>query len=79
MSTIQGITKLAPATERRQVYSPTEAYWNAFQEWHKRRRLLANLCDLSDRELLDIGITRGEIGYVASHRGSDPRGILFGE
>ena len=79
MSTIHGTTELGPATARRQAYSPLEAYWNAFQEWRKRRRLLANLCDLSDRELMDIGITRGEIGYVASHRGSDPRGILSGE
>jgi uncharacterized protein YjiS (DUF1127 family) len=75
MSTIHGTTELGPATARRQVYSPLEAYWNAFQEWRKRQRLLADLCDLSDRELMDIGITRGEIDYVASHRESDPRGI----
>ena len=79
MSTIHGTTELGPVTARRQVYSPLEAYWNAFQEWRKRRRLMTNLCDLSDRELMDIGITRGEIHYVASHRGRDPRGILFGE
>ena len=79
MSTIHGTTELGPATARRQVYSPLEAYWNAFQEWRKRQRLLANLCDLSARELMDIGITRGEIDYVASHRGCDPRGILSGK
>ena len=61
MSTIRGTTELGPITARRQVYSPFETYWNAFQEWRKRQRLLANLCDLSDRELMDIGITRGEI------------------
>ena len=33
------------------------------------------LCDLSDRELMDIGTTRGEIDYVASNRDIDPRGI----
>jgi uncharacterized protein YjiS (DUF1127 family) len=75
MSTIHGTTELGPATARRQVYSPLDAYWNAFREWRKRQRLLADLCDLSDRELMDIGITRGEIDYVASHRESDPRGI----
>ncbi|MEH2539368.1 DUF1127 domain-containing protein [Bradyrhizobium sp. AZCC 1577] len=69
MSTIRGTTELGPVTARRQVYSPLETYWNAFQEWRKRRRLLAHLCDLSDRELKDIGITRGEIDYLASHRG----------
>ena len=75
MSTIHGTTELGPATARRQVYSPLEAYWNAFQEWRKRQRLLANLSDLSDRELMDIGISRGEIDYVASNPGVDPRGI----
>jgi hypothetical protein len=34
------------------------------------------LSGLSDWELLDIGTTRGEIDYVASHRDIDPRGIL---
>ena len=78
MSTIHVPTELGPATARRQVYSPLEAYWNAFREWRKRQRL-ANLCDLSDRELMDIGITRSEIDYLASHRGCDPRGVLCGE
>lgn len=79
MSTIRATTELRTVTARRQVYSPLEAYWNAFQEWRKRRRLLANLSDLSDRELVDIGITRGEIDYLASHRGYDSRGALSGE
>jgi uncharacterized protein YjiS (DUF1127 family) len=78
MSTIGETTELGPVTARRQVYSPLETYWNAFQEWRKRQRL-ANLRDLSDRELMDIGITRSEIDYLASHRGCDPRGVLSGE
>ncbi|WP_249135396.1 DUF1127 domain-containing protein [Bradyrhizobium sp. AUGA SZCCT0222] len=69
MSTIRETTELGPVTAR-----PLETYWNAFQEWRKRQRL-ANLCDLSNRELMDIGITRSEIDYVASNRGIDPRGI----
>ena len=78
MSTIHGTTELRPVT-RRLVYSPLEAYWNAFQERRKRQRSLTKLCDLSDRELMDIGITRSEIDYVASHRGCDLRGVLSGE
>jgi uncharacterized protein YjiS (DUF1127 family) len=54
-------------------------YWGAFQERRKRQRLIANLCDLSDRELMDIGTTRGEIDYVASNMGIDPRGIRSAE
>ena len=37
--------------------------------------LRATLSKLSDTELMDIGTTRGEIDYVAAHRGIDPRGI----
>ena len=79
MSTIHEITKLDPATTNRQVYSPLEAYWKAFQEWRKRRRLQTQLCRLTDSELMDIGITRSEIDYVASNRDIDPRGIRSAE
>jgi uncharacterized protein YjiS (DUF1127 family) len=75
MSTINGTTELGPASAKRQVYSPLETYWNAFQEWRKREKLRTQLRRLTDSELADIGITRGEIDYVASHRGIDPRGI----
>jgi uncharacterized protein YjiS (DUF1127 family) len=75
MSTIHGTTELGPATAKRQVYSPLEKYWNTFQEWRKRDRLRNQLCHLTDAELADIGITRGEIDYVASHRDMDPRSI----
>jgi uncharacterized protein YjiS (DUF1127 family) len=68
MSTIHVPTELGPATARRQVYSPLEAYWNTFQEWRKREKLRTELCRLTDSELADIGITRGEIDYVASSR-----------
>ena len=68
MSTIRETSELGPVTARRQVYSPLETYWNAFQEWRKRERLRSQLCLLTDSELMDIGITRGEIDHVASNR-----------
>ena len=67
MSTLHGITELGPATARK--------YWNAFLEWRKLDRLRTQLCHLTDSELADIGITRGDIDYVASHRAIDPRSI----
>ena len=80
MSTTYGATRLGQAAAKRQVYySPLEKYWDAFLEWRKRQRLRATLCDLSDRELMDIGTTRGEIDYVASNRDIDPRGIRSAE
>ncbi len=72
-----GLGRAAASTQR--VSSFFKKYWGAFQERRKRQRLRANLCDLSDRELMDIGTTRGEIDYVASHRGGDPRGIRSAE
>jgi uncharacterized protein YjiS (DUF1127 family) len=49
-------------------------YWRAIQERRDRQRLRATLDDLSDRELRDIGIARGEIDYVArAALSADPR------
>ena len=76
MSTIYsetGLGRAAASTQR--VSSFFKKYWDAFQERRERRRLQTALCDLSDRELEDIGTTRGEIDYVASNRDTDPRGI----
>jgi uncharacterized protein YjiS (DUF1127 family) len=75
MSTIQGTTQFGSATAKRQVYSPLEAYWSAFQEWRKRGRLRTQLCRLTDSELADIGLTRGEIDHVISDQSIDPIGF----
>ena len=76
MSTIYHTTGLAQTTvSQRRDSSALKNFWGAFQEWRKWERLRGDLCNLSDRELMDIGITRGEIDYVASNRGTDPRGI----
>jgi uncharacterized protein YjiS (DUF1127 family) len=72
VSTIHGTAEFGPATARRQYYSPLEAYWDAFCEWRKRERRRTQLCRLTDVELMDIGITRGEIDYVASNPTIDP-------
>jgi uncharacterized protein YjiS (DUF1127 family) len=78
MSTTYGATGLGQiAVSTRRVSSFLKRYWDTFQEWRQRQRLGATLYDLSDRELMDIGITRGEIDYVASNRGIDPRGRLY--
>ncbi|MGJ4940173.1 DUF1127 domain-containing protein [Bradyrhizobium sp. HKCCYLS1011] len=50
-----------------------------FRDWRERRMVRATLSGLSDRELLDIGTTRGEIDFVASHRDIDPRGAVSAE
>ena len=76
MSTTYGATGLGQtAVSTWRVSSFFKTYWGAFQERRKRQRLRATLYDLSDRELMDIGTTRGEVDYAASNRGIDPRGI----
>jgi uncharacterized protein YjiS (DUF1127 family) len=80
MSTTYGATGLGQtAVSTWRVSGFFKGYWDAFQERRERQRLRTALCDLSDRELMDIGTTRGEIEYVASNRGIDPRGIRSAE
>lgn len=48
------------------VLSLLRRYWLAFQERRPRSRVA--LQDLGDRELMDIGLTRGEIDAIAPER-----------
>ncbi len=57
-----------PAASPRGVLALLARYWRAFQESRRRERLRVSLQDLSERELMDIGITRAEIEYIAAHR-----------
>ena len=61
-----GLTQTTASTPR--VSSPFKNFWGAFQEWCQWERLRTDLCNLNERELMDIGITRGEIDYVASRQ-----------
>jgi uncharacterized protein YjiS (DUF1127 family) len=80
MSTTHGTTWLErTSVSTRHVSSFIWKYWDAFRERGERQKLRAALSNLSDRELMDIGTTRGEIDYIASHQGIDSRGIRSGE
>ena len=48
------------AASTRNVRGLLRRYWHAFQQ----RRQLQSLADLSDRALLDIGLTRDGIDYI---------------
>ena len=76
MNTTFGTTGLAQTTTSpRRVSSFFKRYWVAFQQWRKERRKRqrerAELYRLNDWELMDIGMTRGEIEYVVSNRSFD--------
>lgn len=76
MSTTYSPTSPAQTTASTpRAFSVFKGFWDAIQEWRKWERLRADLYILSDRELMDIGISRGEVDYVASNRDTDPRGI----
>jgi uncharacterized protein YjiS (DUF1127 family) len=59
------------AATMRSVLGLLERVWRAFQEQRHRESLRATLHHLSDRELMDIGVTRAEIDYIAAHRAID--------
>ena len=40
----------------------------AVSEWSRRRSTAAELNALTDRELADVGLTRGDIGNIARRR-----------
>jgi len=50
----------------RSVLSALKRIWAAFQEQRRRECLRASLQYLSDRELMDMGLTRGEIDYITA-------------
>jgi len=60
-----------PDASTRGVLSLLERYWRAYQEWRRLRGLRVTLQDLSERELMDIGVTRAEIDYIIAHRDLD--------
>lgn len=57
------------AASTRSVLGLLRRVWLAFQERRRNQRL--TLLDLSDRELLDIGLTRSEIDYLTPQRAID--------
>ena len=53
-----------PATSTRSVLGLLKRYWRAFQA-RRQRQSLGALSDLSDRQLIDVGLTRDEIDCIA--------------
>lgn len=59
----------AAAARAQSLVDLPRRYWRAFGEWLLRPRV--SLLDLSDRELMDIGLTRAEIDHLAPGRAID--------
>lgn len=59
------------AASTRSVLGLLRRVWLAFQERRQRQSSRINLHELSDRELMDIGLTRSEIDYLTPQRAID--------
>lgn len=57
-----------PVASTRSVLSLLRGYWRAFRERRQRGRLRVGLHDLSVRELMDIGLTPGDIDRIVAGR-----------
>lgn len=60
-----------PAAPTRSVLSLLQRYWRAFQERRRCHRLQVSLRDLSDRQLIDIGVTSADIEHIDAQRAID--------
>lgn len=61
--------KDAARPSARSVLGLLKRYWNAFQKRRQGQQL--TLQDLSDRQLIDIGLTRAEIDHLTPQRSID--------
>ena len=57
------------AGPRRGILGLLSRYWRVFRQRHQSTQV--SLHDLSDRELMDIGPTRGEVDYLSPQRAID--------
>lgn len=57
-----------PVASTWSVLSLLRGCWCAFRNWRQRERLRISLHDLSERELMDIGLTSSDIDYIVALR-----------
>jgi uncharacterized protein YjiS (DUF1127 family) len=60
-----------PVASTRNVLRSLAGYWRALRQRRQRNRLRLSLRDLSDRQLMDIGLTQGDIECIVAHRAFD--------
>ena len=57
-----------PAGSARSILSLLKGCWRALQERRRGERLRVSLHGLSEKELMDIGLTSSDIDYIAARR-----------
>ncbi len=72
MSTIHGTSEFVDSNGRLRISDNLlAALWSAFQASRERRRIRAELYGLSDGELADMGVSRGEIEHIVLNNPSE--------
>jgi uncharacterized protein YjiS (DUF1127 family) len=57
-----------PVASTPRVSSLFQRCWRAFRTWRQRERFRIHLHNLSERELMDIGLTSSDIDYIVADR-----------
>jgi uncharacterized protein YjiS (DUF1127 family) len=57
-----------PAASTRDVLRLLRECWRAFRERRRRNRLRVSLNDLTERQLMDIGLGPGDIDHIVAQR-----------
>jgi uncharacterized protein YjiS (DUF1127 family) len=57
-----------PVASTPRVLSLLQRYWRAFRKWRQRERFRVDLHNLSERELMDIGLTSTDIDYIVADK-----------
>jgi uncharacterized protein YjiS (DUF1127 family) len=60
-----------PGASTRDVLGSLREYWRAFRERRRRNGLRVSLNDLSERQLMDIGLAPGDIDHIVAQRAFD--------
>jgi len=68
---LDALSETDGAASTSSVLSLLKLYWRAFQERRRRESLRTALSCLDDKQLMDIGLTRGEIDYLNPQRAID--------
>jgi uncharacterized protein YjiS (DUF1127 family) len=55
------------------ITSRLKQWWSAYFDWRAQQAVIACLSSMSDRDLKDIGLTRGEIPFAVKRGWPSPR------
>lgn len=70
-SSLDALPQSRAAASTRSIRCVLQRYWRAFQERRRAASSRTALICMSDRQLLDIGLSRDQVDYIAPQRAID--------